>query len=146
MLNLLQSKKTVSIHIRRGDYVQHPFFKDICTISYYKNAIKYIRNNAEIDLFCIFSNDIQWVKNNFSEELTDIETVFVDWNKGNDSFRDMQLMSVCNHNIIANSSFSWWGAWLNNNKDKIVVAPYKWMNKDLKSTPICESWIKISDL
>ena len=146
LLNLLQSKKTVSIHIRRGDYVQHPFFKDICTISYYKNAIKYIRNNAEIDLFCIFSNDIQWVKNNFSEELTDIETVFVDWNKGNDSFRDMQLMSVCNHNIIANSSFSWWGAWLNNNKDKIVVAPYKWMNKDLKSTPICESWIKISDL
>ena len=69
--------------------------------------------------------------------------IYVDWNKGQESFRDMQLMSLCKHNIIANSSFSWWGAWLNQNKDKVVMAPKDWMNKRVANDPICKDWIRI---
>lgn len=67
----------------------------------------------------------------------------MDWNKGKDSFRDMQLMSLCNHNVVANSSFSWWGAWLNRHEDKIVIAPRKWMNVDRELDIIPQSWIKV---
>ena len=72
------------------------------------------------------------------------EVVFVDWNRKENSFRDMQLMSLCKHNIIANSSFSWWGAWLNQNESKVVIAPSVWMNKPIVNDPICENWIRIN--
>ena len=110
-------------------------------IEYYEKAINYVKNKIEGPVFFIFSNDIDWCKENFSFE----EAYFVDWNIGEKSFRDMQLMSSCKHNIIANSSFSWWGAWLNNNLDKIIIAPSKWLNDERVDIDdiIPEGWIKI---
>lgn len=123
----IENVNSVSIHIRRGDYLSDKnkkIYGDIATLEYYEKAISYIYENVENPYFFIFSNDIEWCKENFN--IKNIE--FIDWNKGIDSYKDMQLMSYCKHNIIANSSFSWWGAWLNNNRDKIVVCPNKWIN------------------
>ena len=94
-------------------------------------------------VFFIFSDDIEWCKENL--KLPE-ECVFVDWNTGNDSYVDLQLMSLCKHNIIANSSFSWWGAWLNNNEKKIVVAPEKFYKAESNfndSHLIPKTWKKI---
>ena len=91
----------------------------------------------------MFSDDINWCKNHLSQLWEGKKVVYVDWNKGKESFRDMQLMSLCKHNIIANSSFSWWGAWLNQNEKKIVIAPEKWMNKNLINDPICNDWMRV---
>ena len=91
--------------------------------------------------FFVFSNDMEWVKENIQ---INSRVFYVDIKSGDDSYKDMQLMSKCKHNIIANSSFSWWGAWLNENKNKIVVAPKKWVNRDdVDSDKIelfCKNW------
>ncbi len=113
--------------------------------SYYSDAISYIGKHIKNPRFVVFSNDIVWCKNNM--DYLDKNTVFVDWNHGADSFRDMQLMSACAHHIIANSSFSWWGAWLGRNKNKIVIAPSTWQQtktfdyRDL----LPASWVKIDN-
>ena len=67
----------------------------------------------------------------------------MDWNKGEDSFRDMQLMSLCHHNIIANSTFSWWGAWLNRHAGKVVMASERWKTKTIVNEPVCDDWIRV---
>ena len=122
LAELITNKRAVSCHVRRGDYLKDPLY-GVCTSEYYVKAID---------------------KKNLGEIIgKDKEIVFVDWNKGENSFRDMQLMSLCNHNIIANSSFSWWGAWLNNHEDKVVIAPSVWMNKPMVNDPLCDSWIRI---
>lgn len=138
----LKSKKSVSIHIRRGDYLKDPVMC-VCTTEYYQRAISYIKEKEQVDLFCVFSDDISWCKENLKEMVGDIEIEYVDWNIGNDSYKDMQLMTYCKHNIIANSSFSWWGAWLGCREGKIVIAPKIWANKKIVNDPICESWIRI---
>ena len=94
--------------------------------------------------FFIFSNDIEWCQENIKLE----NSYYVDWNTGENSYKDMQLMSLCKHNIIPNSTFSWWGAWLNKNPNKIVIAPEKWFNEcsninDLGIVP--EKWVKIKN-
>lgn len=117
---------SVSIHVRRGDYVASKktnSFHGTCDISYYEKAIEYIAKRVDDPHFFVFSDDIEWVKENLSIPYT---TEYIDWNTGKESYRDMQLMSLCKHNIIANSTFSWWGAWLNANEGKIVVAPKRW--------------------
>ncbi len=145
LVKLIASKKTVSCHVRRGDYLKDPVY-GVCTSEYYVKAINEINKKASPELYCIFSDDIHWCKENLCDIIgKDKEIVFVDWNNGKDSFRDMQLMSLCNYNIIANSSFSWWGAWLNNHDDKIVIAPSVWMNKPMVNDPLCDSWIKIKN-
>lgn len=137
----IRSTNSVSIHIRRGDYVQLANVKDICSLAYYKNAIRHIKETVKDPVFYVFSNDIAWCEQNLAME----EAVFIDHNKGEDSYKDMQLMSYCKHNIIANSSFSWWGAWLNNNPEKIVLAPDKWFENTAGTKDIIpDSWIKIS--
>ena len=108
----------------------------VCTPSYYARAIKTMNESVNPELYVIFSDDIQWCKENIREMVGNREVVFVDWNKGEQSFRDIQLMTLCKHNIIANSSFSWWGAWLNNHENKVVMAPEVWMNKPLVNDPI----------
>jgi hypothetical protein len=124
----IKSTNSVSLHIRRGDFVENEVinsFHGLCDINYYNRAISQINNSIKNPTFFIFSDDINWAKNKFGW----IPSVFfVDNNKGKESYWDMRLMSHCKHNIIANSSFSWWGAWLNNNKEKIVLAPKIWFN------------------
>ena len=138
----LKGCNSVSCHIRRGDYLKNPIW-GVCTPEYYANAIS--RMNAEVnpDLYCVFSDDIEWCRENMKEVFVGREVVYVDWNKGEDSYCDMQLMSLCHHNIIANSSFSWWGAWLNQHEDKVVMAPECWKTTALVNEPICEDWVRI---
>lgn len=120
-----RSRNSVSIHIRRGDYLtpQNQQVHGVCSLEYYRSAIQTLQESfAELSFF-VFSDEINWAKANLSFDNT---TCFVDENTGDRSFEDLLLMSACEHNIIANSSFSWWGAWLNKNPNKTVVAPLKW--------------------
>ncbi|MBA6224525.1 alpha-1,2-fucosyltransferase [Colwellia sp. MB02u-18] len=140
LINTMENLNSVSIHIRRGDYINHPEFGGICGIKYYRSAIEKIENNIISPFYVIFSNDIEWCKENL--KLTN--AVYVDWNENEKSFRDLQLMSLCKHNIIANSSFSWWGAWLNNNSNKVVITPEQWMKSKVCNDLIPDDWLKVS--
>ena len=126
---------SVSIHIRRGDYTTNPNAVSnfvTCDKDYYLRAINHITQKVKDPIFYIFSDEPEWVRNNLDFGNHKVE--YIDWNKGRDSYIDMQLMSLCKHNIIANSSFSWWGAWLNKNVDKIVVAPSLWFRDKYKNS------------
>ena len=141
-LNQIAKVNAVSIHFRRGDYVTVQTavnFNGICTVDYYKNAIAQIKSKVENPHFFVFSDDLSWVKENI--DFKDPHT-YVDGNSGEYSYEDMRLMAACKHNIIANSTFSWWGAWLNHNKDKVVVAPQNWFKTE-KTDIIPDNWIKI---
>lgn len=141
--NKILNSNSVSIHIRRGDYQKNIYLGGLAPLAYYKAAIEYIVKIVENPIFYIFSDDVEWCKENLKINFL---THYIDWNKGKESFRDMQLMSLCKHNIIPNSTFSWWGAWLNSNPNKIVIAPERWFNKCLKwnySNIVPETWIKI---
>ena len=139
---LLQASDSVSLHVRRGDYVNHPLFRGICDLDYYKRAIHYMEERVNPQLYCVFSNDMAWCESHLRALLPGKEVVYVDWNKGAESYVDMRLMSLCQHNIIANSSFSWWGAWLNRNPQKVVGAPERWMNSPIED-PVSDKWIKL---
>lgn len=141
----MSRQNAVSMHIRRGDYANNEETKKVhgtCPPEYYAAALKYIQDKVKDVHLYIFSDDMAWVKDNL---VFNAPATYVEHNSGESSYADMQLMSLCRHNIIANSSFSWWGAWLNNNPGKLVVAPAKWFNdspanvKDL----IPEGWKKI---
>ncbi len=114
--------ETCSIHVRRGDYLKLPNHHPSCDLNYFKEGIKKMPENT---VFLIFSDDIEWCKKyfNFNSKTHFIENNF--------DYIDMWLMSMCNHNITANSSFSWWGSWLNENPDKIVVMPKKWFGQSI---------------
>ncbi|MGN0002419.1 MAG: alpha-1,2-fucosyltransferase [Sphingobacterium composti] len=127
---LQNTPNTVSIHVRRGDYLQHPTLNGICDKAFYERAIAHINSHIEGPIYVFFSNDIPWCKENFNFP----NAIFVDWNTGENSFRDMQMMSLCHHHIISNSSFSWWAAWLNTKSDKMVIAPTSWI-KDEQADP-----------
>ena len=139
----MASCNSVSIHIRRGDYTNNLNKKIFhsCSVDYYKKAVIYLTNRIVNPVFFIFSDDLQWVKDNID---ISYPHVYIDQNKGEQSYIDMQLMSCCKHHIIANSSFSWWAAWLNTNPEKIVVSPKNWFNNgfsDLDLIP-CQ-WIRL---
>lgn len=146
ILKRIEKTNSVSIHIRRGDYASDKRtnqFHGVCTLSYYQKAISYIKRRTANPKFFIFSDEPEWVKDHLKIDCA----TFIDRNKGYKSYIDMQLMSFCKHNIIANSSFSWWGAWLNSNPDKIVIAPKKWFenNEAQKNSKdiLPRAWIKI---
>ncbi|PRD46220.1 alpha-1,2-fucosyltransferase [Sphingobacterium haloxyli] len=132
LLRHIRQHTTVALHVRRGDYLNevNTHLGSVCDTAYYERAIAYILEKVASPLFVVFSNDIPWCQETFAH----IDAVFVDWNTDRQSYIDMQLMSLCNHNIIANSSFSWWGAWLNSNTDKIVVSPNKWINTERENS------------
>lgn len=128
----IASNNAVSLHVRRTDYLKHRNVFNLLTPDYYKKAIDVI---GPYEKLLVFSDDIEWCKQNLHFK----NMVFVE---GNDSVTDLWLMSLCRDNIIANSSFSWWGAWLNDNTDKKVIAPNDWfLNRSAMIVP--ENWIKI---
>ncbi len=134
--------KSVSVHVRRGDYLKFTeMYGDICSIEYYQRAIEYFYKKLENPIFYFFSDDIKWVKATFKTH----NCVFVErqeFAKYSDWY-DMFLMSRCQHNIVANSSFSWWGAWLNLNINQIVVAPKQWINGKTTKDLWCENWVRL---
>jgi len=135
---------SVSLHIRRGDYVSLKQVNDafgVLGLEHYDKAIKIIKEKMKEPRFFIFSDDIAWAKENLK---IGENAVFVSSPEIKD-YEELILMSKCKHNIIANSSFSWWGAWLNQNKNKIVIAPKQWFKTDKFNTKdvVPESWIKI---
>jgi hypothetical protein len=122
----IQQVNAVSLHVRRGDYASNARTTSthgLCSLDYYRAAIEYVAERVKQPHLYIFSDDIEWVINNLKIELPH---QYVDHNHGAESYNDMRLMSMCKHHIIANSSFSWWGAWLNPSTDKIIVAPTHW--------------------
>lgn len=139
----LSSCASVSLHVRRGDYSTNPLYGGICTEEYYASAIREIQSLVSVDMFCVFSNDINWCREHLPAIVGGNNIVFVDWNTGMDSYKDMYLMSACRHNIIANSSFSWWGAWLNLHEDKIVMCPRKWNNIKDSRFELPSKWQKV---
>ncbi len=134
---------SVSVHVRRGDYVSNKSaakFHGLAGIDYYKAAVKMVAEQLESLNLYVFSDDPDWCKKNlkFTQPTTYIS-------HNNDGSEDMRLMKACKHNIIANSSFSWWGAWLNENPNKIVIAPKKWFSHPESNTKdvIPGSWHKL---
>jgi len=140
LLKEIQSCNAVSIHVRRGDYLKdNRRCENICTLEYYKRAMAFLEERVAIDKYYVFSDDIKWCKEHFKD---DSRYVFVNPRSEKESAIDLKLMSSCKHNIIANSSFSWWAAWLNENQKKIVIAPCVWINgRDLDIW--CDGWIKM---
>ncbi|MDP3332699.1 MAG: alpha-1,2-fucosyltransferase [Methylococcaceae bacterium] len=140
----MKNSQSVSLHVRRGDYVSNPknsSLLEVCSLDYYHKAISYIAERIEHPVFYIFSDDIEWVRQNLP---MGFPYVYVDNNRLADSYKDMQLMGLCRHHIIANSSFSWWGAWLNANPEKLVIAPKNWFsngNNDCDLIP--DEWVRL---
>ena len=132
------NQDTCSIHVRRGDYLGLQNHHPIQPIEYYQKAINIIGKENH---FLIFSDDIKWCEENFS--FLKNKTFVSD----NLDYEDLYLMSMCNNNILANSTFSWWGAWLNKNKNKQVIIPSKWFgvsNLHLNTNDLyCNKWIKL---
>ena len=140
----IKSRTSVSLHVRRGDYILNPEtneFHGVCSLSYYKECIDKISTLVNKPNFYIFSDDPDWAKQNLEIKHP---TTFVSSGSGK-SYEEMFLMSQCNHHIIANSTFSWWGAWLNQQPNKIVLSPKKWFNRNDIDTSdlIPENWIRI---
>lgn len=125
-MDKIASCSAVSMHVRRGDYVSDArtyAAHGVCSLDYYRAAVSYVTERVEKPEFFVFSDDISWARENLK---IDYPCHYLDHNRGEESYNDMRLMSLCRHHIIANSSFSWWGAWLNPRADKIVVAPKRW--------------------
>ena len=134
----IKKSNSVSLHVRRGNYLNLKNF-NVLDIDYYMKAVEYIRKNVEKPTFYIFSDDLEWCKNSLG--FLD-NCIFVDSTKT--EIDDLKLMSFCKHNIIANSSFSWWGAWLNQNCKKTVIAPKDWLLNDPgSSNVILSDWVKL---
>lgn len=118
VMDIGANDKTVSIHVRRGDYLELQNYHPIQPISYYTNALDLVKTRTQIDRVLVFSDDIQWCKLELG--------ISADFVYGDHDIIDMFIMASCGHHIISNSSFSWWGAWLNPAPEKIVIAPARW--------------------
>jgi len=144
MMDKIKKCNSVSLHIRRGDYISNSEtmkFHGVLGTEYYRVSLNLIKEKIKDPEIFVFSDDIMWAKANLD---TDLPIHFIDHNGTGKDYEDLRLMSNCQHHIIANSSFSWWGAWLSANPDKIVIAPKQWFNdqsidsKDL----IPNEWVK----
>lgn len=148
LIKYMQESNSVSIHVRRGDYQNNAYWRimlgDICDESYYSKALNEVSKITVSPVFFVFSDDILWVKNTLKIE----KAIYVDWNIGEESYRDIQLMSYCKINILANSSFSLSATWFNVNPNPIRIAPSKWSNfydDDLSNKCVPKDWIIINN-
>lgn len=147
MLKQIGSCNSISLHIRRGDFQKNEALNKIhglCSLDYYYRAVDLIENKTTNPIFYIFSDDLIWAKQHLKLRY---ETQFVDINDDQSAHEDLRLMSNCKHHILANSSFSWWGAWLNLRIEKTIIAPKAWfadtkLNKQSASI-IPDTWIRI---
>lgn len=136
---ICENVNSVAVHVRRGDFVNHWMWKDIANADYYDRAFHFIDNKISNAVYFVFSNDIDWCKTHFLNK----SLYYVDCNSGGDSWQDLYLMTLCHHHINANSTFSWWGAWLSNFDDSIIIVPSKFRN-DIDSKDIYpDTWIKL---
>ena len=144
--NEIKKTNAISLHVRRTDYVTHSIsneFHGVCSPQYYSNTIKYMTDRIESPHFFIFSDDYDWVVENFKSLKYPITFIK---NGPEKNYEDLTLMSQCKHHIIANSSFSWWGAWLNPEKNKIVIAPKQWHKNAPKINTVDllpDDWIRL---
>jgi hypothetical protein len=147
-LNLMKcfaKEESVAVHVRKGeDYLQRKWYKNTCLIEYYHKAVALMCENLNDPRFYVFTDNPEWVENNF----TGFDYVQVEGNpiEGWGSHFDMQLMSCCKHNIISNSTYSWWAAFLNENHDKLVICPKIWFNPEsctefVSDRLLCKDWI-----
>lgn len=142
LLQEMWAENSVSIHIRRGDYldpVNSRLYSGICTIDYYQKSIQYMQEKLQNPKFYFFTDDPQWVKQNLYKDGMTI----VEHQKGDPDYADMFLMSQCKAHIIANSTFSWWGAWLDTKEERMVISPTKWLNNHEVQNAICDWFITI---
>ena len=134
----------VSLHVRRGDYASNPATTaahGLSSLDYYAAALRHVEEHVPGAHLFIFSDDIAWVRAHMTLNLPH---TFVEHNTGAESYNDMRLMSLCRHHIIANSSFSWWGAWLNNRAGKIVVAPRAWFARPVDTSDLIPpQWVRL---
>jgi len=140
----IRNSNSVGVHVRRGNYLRSALF-NVCNMNYYENAIRHMLDRLRNPRFFVFSDDIAWCRANLAIRECD----FVDIQAARkDPTIDLRLMSFCAHNVIANSSYSWWAAWLNENPQKIVAAPYRWFgvedtNARAVQHTILESWERV---
>jgi hypothetical protein len=146
ILNEIQKCNSVSIHIRRGDYISNPKTRRIhfiCDDSYYQKALEIIMRQIEKPHFFVFSDDAEWARTHI---IPDARVRYITHNIEKQNYEDLRLMMHCQHHIIANSSFSWWGAWLGKKEGQVVIAPGKWFNtKNYKSSARLPSTWLIAD-
>lgn len=140
--HLLETRNTVSVHIRRGDYTSHVNQFGLCSKKYYKTAMEYMKKKVKDPVFLFFSDDLEWVREEITIEEKE-EACYINEDRRLQDYEELLLMSYCSHNIIANSSFSWWGAYLNTNENKIVTAPKIWFRENPSYGIIPKEWIKI---
>jgi hypothetical protein len=140
----MKDANSVSLHVRRGDYVTHAATAKVlnpCSLDYYHKAIECVSRTVTSPHFFVFSDDPAWAQRNL--KIT-FPTKYIDKNSGSQNYVDMHLMTHCKHNIIANSSFSWWGAWLNKNPDKLVIAPTNWFANGIDDRDLIPpEWIRL---
>ena len=141
---MIQNSQSVSIHIRRGDYITNPKAiqtHGVCGLDYYNRCTEQISLKIKSPRFFVFSDDIDWSRKNIK---LPNDAIYVDHNGPNEAYKDLQLMGFCKYHITANSTFSWWGAWLAAYKDKVVFVPKKWFAKNMNTEGmIPDNWIKV---
>jgi hypothetical protein len=142
-----RSRNSVSLHVRRGDYFSNSVALQthgLCSLDYFSRAVEHIADRVEEPEFFVFSDDPEWAIKNIR---LDFAVNYIDINGKENGHKDMYLMRNCKHNIIANSSFSWWGAWLNKNNDKIVIAPMNWFvdkkRQNQSADIVPSSWLRL---
>ena len=152
MAEKIKSLNAVCVHVRRGDFVSNPVankFHGVCNLEYYLKGIDYIADRVSNPHFFVFSDDLEWCKKNLQIDypFTIVSHIYA----GKEFEFKLKLMTLCKHYIISNSSFAWWGVWLNKNLEKIVIAPKKWFNDTSRFNDtlintidlIPETWIRI---